>query len=508
LKSLLAGIDVGTTGIKVALYTADGRLVDRAYREYSLSFPQNGWVEIHPDIWWQELCDCMKEIRERGQADLKEVAGIGITCTNSLVLLDAGKHILMPAIMQLDQRSVSQAEAIKDQYSEEWVFQKTGNRVSSGAFWGPALQWTRENRPALYKEARFFLAPTSFIVLRLTGIYSIDHSRASTSMLYNIHEKDWDAELCKVFGLAADILPPIYKSHEIVGVVDEKGESATGFLAGTPVIAGAMDTVGALVGMGAGADNGALIMGSVGRLCIESDQLDIRFMNTVNYDASRNLIVTPVNCAGVSYKWARNLFFSDDQGQTNTYEKMNQMASAVAPGSEGLLYLPYLTGERSPIWDPHATGSFVGMTLKHGREHFIRAVLEGVGLALAHNYEILRSELNIDPPYVVAGGGGAYSRVWMQIISDMLGKRIHIPEELETETMGAAILTGLGLGVFSGLSDVCGSWVRISDSVVPRMDVHAVYRELLSQFKEISIRNRDILKKIENTKKEATDPCN
>jgi xylulokinase len=494
LKNLLVGIDVGTTGLKVAFYTTDGQLVDRAYREYSLSFPQHGWVEIDPEVWWEQLCDCMKEIKARGKADPAQVAGIGITCTNSLVLLGADTNPLMPAIMQLDQRSVSQAEAIKNEYGEQWVFGKTGNRVSSGAFWGPALQWVRENQPALYKQARFLLVPTGYLVLRLTGVYSIDHSRATTTMLYNIHENSWDSELCAMFGLTADMLPPIYKSHEVAGVVNEQGESAAGFLAGTPVIAGAMDTVGALAGMGVGKENGALIMGSVGRLCIESDQLDIRFMNTVNCDALRKLIMTPVNCAGVSYKWAKNIFFCDYPDQSNIYETMNQVAEAAAPGADGLIYMPYLTGERSPIWDPNATGSFIGMTMNHGRQHFLRAVLEGVGFALAHNYQILVNELHIDPPFLIAGGGGAHSRLWMQIISDMLGKPICIPHALETETLGAAMLTGVGVGLFSGLSEVKGSWVSVSEQVTPSMDVNAVYQPLLEKFKRIYETNKDLLK--------------
>ncbi|GAB7056169.1 xylulokinase [Paenibacillus sp. YK5] len=496
MKNLLVGIDVGTTGLKVALYTLNGQLVARAYREYSLSFPQNGWAEIDPEIWWEQLGDCMKEIRSQNGVDLKAVAGIGITCSNSLVLLNADQQAVLPAIMQLDQRAVRQAEAMKSEYGQEWVFQKTGNRVSSGAFWGPSLQWVRENRPSLYRQAQFFLVPTGFLVLRLTGVYSIDHSRATTTMLYNIHEKNWDAELCHVFGLSPEALPPIYPSHEMVGTIHKEGERATGLPAGTPVIAGAMDTVGALAGMGTGPDTGALIMGSVGRLCIESNELDIRFMNTVNYDASSSLIMTPVNSAGVSYKWAKQLFFSEDQGPGNIYKKMDRMTQAIAPGAEGLIYMPYLAGERSPIWDPHATGSFMGFTMKHGKGHFLRAVLEGVGLALAQNHEILKAELNIDPPFLMAGGGGAGSQVWMQIISDMLGKPLYIPEKLETETMGAAMLTGVGVGLFSDLSQVNKDWVRVSETVMPRMDVNAQYRELLSRFKTISIQNRSLFQQL------------
>jgi xylulokinase len=335
LKDLLVGIDAGTTGLKVSFYTVSGELVDGAYREYSLSLPGEGRVEVDPEVWWGRLCDSLSEVFARGRASAGDVAGIGITCTNSLVLLDDDKRALMPAVMQLDQRASAQAETLRGRFGPEWMFARTGNRVASGAFWGPTLQWVRENHPSLYTRARFFLTPTSFLLLRLTGSYCIDHSRASSTMLYNIHRKGWDDELCEALSLSVNVLPTIYKPHEIVGRVSAEGERATGFLEGTPAIAGAMDTIGALVGLGFGSENGALVMGSVGRLCIETDDLDDRFMNTVNAQVSSSLSMTSVNSAGLSYKWLKNLLFRDHEAESNVYKAMDEMAEAIRPGSEG-----------------------------------------------------------------------------------------------------------------------------------------------------------------------------
>ncbi|MDK2920355.1 MAG: xylulokinase [Candidatus Petromonas sp.] len=496
MNKVLLGIDIGTTGLKTTCYLENGTLVDKAYREYQLSFPQEGFVEINPEIWWKSLCECIREIKSRGKVHVEDIIGIGITCTNSLILLDENTEPLLPAIMQFDQRAATQAESIKKEAGEKWFFDKTGNRVSAGAFWGPTLKWISENHLYIFRRVRYLLNPTSFLILKLTGVYCIDHSRASTTMLYNIHQKNWDAELCNFFKLPIDLLPPIYKSNQIVGYVSDTAELETGLKRGTPVVAGGMDTVGALIGLGVNSGNGALIMGSVGRFCMESDNLDIRFMNAVNFDGIHTLVISPVNSVGVSYKWIKNILFKDEPEKKDIFKIMDNMAETIKPGAEGLIYLPYLSGERSPIWDPYAKGSFIGLRINHTREHLIRAVLEGVGFALADNFEILKNELKINPHFLVASGGGAKSRVWMQIISDMLEKDIYIPVEHETETVGAAILAGLGTGVFSDLLSVQKKWIQITKIVTPQKETTAKYQEMLLIFREIYLKNKELFKKL------------
>lgn len=492
---LLAGIDVGTTGIKISFYTPMGKLVDKSYREYSLSLSRNGWVEINPEIWWEQLCSCLREVFARGKVTPNDVAGIGITCTNSLVLLNSDKKTLMPAIMQLDQRATRQAENLEKSLGQDYIFRKTGNRISSGAFWGPTLHWISENYPSIQEKVRFYLAPTSFIILRLTDVYCIDHSRASTTMLYNIHQKDWDDDLCRLFSLRKENLPSIAKSYEVVGNVNVDGAKATGLLEGTPVIAGGMDTLGAIVGLSPEPNNGSLIMGTVGRICVDSDLLDMRFMNTVNADASNYITITPVNNVGVSYKWLKQILFEEHELTRDIYKIMDNLAGKVKPGSDGLLFMPYLTGERSPLWDPHIRGNFINLGLEHQREHFIRAVLEGVGFALADNFNILNNELNITPSLFYAAGGGARSSIWMKIISSMLGKSIFIPEELETETRGAAILTSVGLKIFPDLVAAQKNWRQKFEEIESDWEIHTFYQSLLPVFKEFYLANRDLIQK-------------
>ena len=491
----LVGVDVGTTGLKVAFFRENGEVIDRAYREYRLSFPRSGWAEIAPEIWWESLCGCFGEIWRRGRAAAEDVAGLGITCTNALILLDKDGRPVAPAVMQLDQRAAACADRIRSDLGEERVFAKTGNRVSCGAFWGPTFQWFRENRPSVCRRARYLLCPTGYLVLKLTGVYSIDHSRAASTMFYHIHKKKWDPELCRYFGLPAGILPPIFKSCDVVGRVHSAGESATGLKAGTPVVAGAMDSIGALIGLGVGREKGALILGSVGRICMESEKLDMRFMNTVNFDASGTLLMTPVNSTGVSYRWIRDILFPGD-GRTDLFRAMDRMAEKVPVGSGGLLYLPYLSGERSPIWDPHARGGFLGLTVDHRREHLLRSVLEGVGFALAENFEILKNDLKVDPPFLVVGGGGAKSEVWVQIISNIFGKVFQIPAEKETETMGGAILAGLGTGAFPDLESIRDTWNRVVKVVTPQNGAVEKYQKLLAVFKKLYPENRFIFEKL------------
>jgi xylulokinase len=498
VKSILMGIDVGTTGLKIGCYSIGGQLVDRAYREYSLSFLRPGWVEMDPETWWDACCEALHEIFSRGRVHPLDVAGIGITCTNSLVLMDNDKRVVRPAIMQLDQRAAATAEKLKQELGEESVFQRTGNRISSGAFWGPALGWLKEHEPQVLKQSRYYLVPTSFLVLKLADVYCIDHSRATSTMLYDIHRKTWDRELCHAFSIPLDDLPPIFRSSDPVGSVSSKGALATGLMEGTPIIAGAMDTIGALVGLGSGSTSGALIMGTVGRICIETDHLDDRFMNTVNADATRKICMTPINSAGVSYKWLKNLIFEAEIQGKNLYEFMDQIAEGVKPGAEGVLFLPYLSGERSPIWDPHACGSFLGLKLHHTKAHLIRAVLEGVGFALAHNYEILNRDCGIDLQILCAGGGGAASCLWMQIVSDILGKPMCIPEELEAETKGAAFLVGLGNGLIRpDDATVIQEWAKFARRIQPDPQTHAFYQQILPIYKEFYDQNKSLFSRLQ-----------
>ncbi|MBP1934579.1 xylulokinase [Ammoniphilus resinae] len=492
MTKLLAGIDIGTTGLKVSFYTDHGELVDRTYREYALSMPFKGWVEFDPKLWWSHVCNGLQEVFSRGKVKAEEVKGIGITCTNSLIIMDAEQNILRPAIMQLDHRATAQVEQLTVEFGHEWIFEKTGNRIASGAFWGPTLLWLKQHEPHIFERIRYFLAPTSFLTFCLTGEYSIDHSRASSTMLYNIFDRRWDSELCQAFSLHPEELPPIYSSSEVIGFVHSEAAARTGLKPGTPVIAGAMDTIGAWVGLGVEASSGALIMGTVCRICVENDKLDLRFMNTVCDEASPPISMTPINSAGISMKWIKKLLFSDCPA-TGLYDEMDRMAESIHRGAEGLMYVPYLTGERSPIWDPHASGSFFGLELRHDKAHLIRAVLEGVGFALAQNDGILKEECGINPTYLYAGGGGARSRLWMQIISDILGKRLLIPAELETETKGAAMLAGWGIGLFPDLASLRKKWIKVERQVIPNPDAHSFYSHALPIFRAYYENNKELI---------------
>lgn len=504
LKDVLLGIDVGTTGIKVAVYTTQGQCIDRAYSEYTLTYSNDSWVEMDPEIWWEELCTCLTEIYDKGNVSPKDIIGVGITCTNALILLDSDKRLLMPAIMQLDQRGNKQAENIKIQLGHDIVFSKTGNRVASGAFWGPTLQWIRDYDPSLYAKAMYFLNPTSYLILRMTGAYCIDHCRATSTMLYNIHKKDWDHDLCQFFSIEPNKLPPIYKPYQVVGYINNEGQTATDLSKDTPVVAGGMDTIGALIGLGAGSDKGALIMGSVGRFCIESDYVDDRFMNTVNVEANQFLTMTPVNSTGVSYKWIKNVLFTDQENISNIYQVMDELAEEVSMGSDGLLYLPYLMGERSPLWDSLAKGSFMGLNITHQQKHFVRSVLEGVAFALTHNYYILKEELDINPDAILAGGGGARSNIWMQVISSMIDKTLLITKEPESETLGAAILAALGTGVYTEIKTAQDKWVTLSKSFEPDPVAHRFYHQILPIFKELYHVNRNYLTQLDQIQRNSS----
>lgn len=474
---MLAGIDVGSTGLKVALFSEQGQRLHYAYREYSLSFLGGGQVVIDPNCWWECLCSCLKELS--GQCDLRQVAGIAVSHANAIILADAQMQPISPAIMQLDKRGAAMVPVIERDIGSDEIFRITGNNNTDGFVWGPTLKWLAVNQPEDYKRVRYLFNPSSYLLMRLTGVYCMDHTRAATTMLYNPYKGEWDPDLCRYFGLTMEQMPPLHKSSDIVGTT--LADPATGLPAGIPVAAGAMDTMAAMVGLGSGRQENALIMGSVGRFVLAPRHLDRRFLNTVMPDRSASASMTPVNNAGIAVRWARDILFSNRPQGESCYDKLDHAAAAVSPGADGLLFMPYLTGASCPLWDSSVRGAFLHMEAYHKAGHLARAVLEGVGYTLADSFRILHDEVGISDSPIYCGGGGSRSRVWMEILCNIFGQELIIPENLETETIGCAILAGMGTGVLS--KNDLATWNRAVRKITPDPKVHRFYTEQLKKFR-------------------------
>ncbi|WP_075618860.1 xylulokinase [Paenisporosarcina indica] len=495
----LAGIDVGTTGTKVTIYDETGNIMDSGYSEYALSKPQQYWVELNPFVWWDAVCQSFRDIFRRGTVSSCDIKAIGVSSTNALVLLNESGHPVMPAIMQLDQRASSLVDDIKRDIGEDYVLEKTKNRIASGAFWGPTILWLKLNHENDLNRVSRFMTPHSFINFKLTNSYSIDHSRASTTMLYDVDSKSWDPKLCTYFGIEKNLLPPIQKPVDIIGSVTKDAAKLTGLEVGTPVIAGCMDSLAGHIGLGSTQSTASLILGSVGRICFNSLETDNRFMNVTNSVQSSMFSMTPTNSTGISYKWIKELLFDESTcKQSKIYQQMDDMASKSSIGARGLIYHPYISGERSPIWNPKATGSFFGMTTEHKKEDFIRAVLEGVGYSLAHNYKIMKEELGVEFQCLHASGGGAKSDIWLQTLSDILGVSIKVPHNSDSETLGVAILAGISIGLYADDADGINQIVSFKKLYKPNCKNHEIYQEYLNMYISIYEKNKNLYDVIRN----------
>lgn len=454
------------------MFSEAGERLQYAYREYSLEYRGNDQVVFNPEMWWSSFCSCIEEIGAK--CDLNALKGLGISHANSMILADAQVRPLFPAIMQLDKRGGSMVTVLAEELGNDWIFDITGNNNAAGFVWGPTLKWLLEYEGEAYRKVRYIFNPTSYLVMRLTGVYCMDHTRAATTMLYNIHQGQWDPTLCQYFHLTPEVLPRLCCSNEIIGDTTGSG----GLPAGIPVVAGAMDTMAAVVGLASERQESALIMGSVGRFVLATNRLDRRFLNTVLPDRGSYACMTPVNNAGIAVRWIRNLLFNSAQEHANDYDLLNKLAAQAATGSEGLVFFPYLNGASCPNWDSTLRGSFTNIEAYHEAKHFARAVFEGVGYTLAESLLIFQKGGELLPERIYCGGGGAKSTVWTQILCDIFGCPLVIPENLETETIGCAILAGQATGSLASFS----AWNRPAHMVYPDEERHAQYQERLQKF--------------------------
>ena len=464
----ILGMDIGTTGCKVNIYNEELKSLASSYRSYDIISTCLGWAEEDPNIWWECIKDAIKECLSKSNVLPKDIACAGVSCTNGIVAVGKNGDSIYNAIMQIDNRTVSQAERINEIVGPDVIFRITGNRIAQGTFSAPIILWLKENLPDIYDKSYKFLSPTGFIVQKLTGKYSFDYTRASTTLLFDINNKIWSSEICTLLDISMDKLPNTYPSEEIAGYVSNSVSRETGLSEGMPVIAGVMDSVAACIGLGTTSiSNPALIIGTVARLCIPHymPDFDNRFLNSVFIDKVPFLSMTPVNAGGLSIRWfIKNFLEEEKKGllklEKDYYEYFEEKSSEIPPGSNSLIYLPYLVGERSPIWDSNARGVFFGANLKHTKYDFYRSILEGVAFAIKHNLETYTSKYKPDIKTITISGGGAKSKLWSKIFADILGIPIIVPNEVETETKGSAILAGYGTGLFDSL-----------DRILPKKDV-------------------------------------
>lgn len=486
------GIDVGTGGTRALLVDENGKVrhaFTAPHEDMRMERPL--WAEQRPENWWSAAQSAIRGVLAAGGISGSAVRGIGLSGQmHGLVLLDSGDHVIRPALIWCDQRSQPQVDAINASVGKEFVLACIANPVLTG-FTLPKLLWVRDNEPELFARVRKVLLPKDYLRFQLTGEYASDVSDASGTALFDVVRRRWSIEFAGRLDLDAAILPVVHESHEISGKVSPHAAESTGLAAGTPVVAGAGDQAASAVG------NGIVEPGLVSCTVGTSG---VVFAHTTSpaYDPAGRVhtfchavsgawhVMGVTQGAGLSLQWFRaNLAPGTD------YDALTAEAAGAPAGSQGLYWLPYLMGERTPHLDASARGGWIGLTASHKRADLIRAILEGVAYSQKDCLDII-GQMGVTVSSVRLSGGGARSAFWRQMFADVFGKPVAILETEEGSAYGAALLSMVGTGQFASVLDVCRKAIRETASLEPRSveagfyaQGHKIYQALYPALKVV-----------------------
>ncbi len=493
------GLDVGTTGAKVLLVDEQGRVAATASGEYALATPRPLWSEQNPEDWWAASSAAFKAALARAGVKANEIAAIGLTGQmHGLVLLDAGKSLLRPCILWNDQRTGAECEEITNLIGASRLVQLTANPVLPG-FTAPKLLWVKKHEPEIYSRIAHVLLPKDYVRFRLTGELASDVSDASGTSLFDVGRRRWSEEMLTALGVERSWMPSVHESIETTGTISRRGGEESGLAEGTPVVAGAGDQ--AAGGVGCGVVKRGVIsvtVGTSGVVFAHTDEVKVEAEGRLHafchaVPGAWHLMGVTL-AAGGSLRWFRDTLGPREseiaaRRGVDPYEVLMEEAAAAPPGSAGLLFLPYLSGERTPYADPHARGAFIGLTMRHARPHMIRSVIEGVAYSLRDCLELMRP-LGVRVDEVRAAGGGARSELWRAIIADVCNVELVTVTSTEGAPYGAALLAGVGCGLFGSVADACRRGISVVSRISPRAAArdaydqsYGLYRSLYAQLK-------------------------
>jgi xylulokinase len=491
MKEYILAHDLGTSGNKATLFNRAGALISSAFAGYPTEYPRPGWAEQDPRAWWRAVSETTHQLLTQSKISPADIAVVSFTGQMQGCLpVDAVGEPLHPCIIWSDQRSVAQAHRLVERLGEERVYRITGHRISP-TYSASKIMWLRDNKPELFARTEKVLHVKDYIAYRMTGVFATDRSDASGMNLYDLEQGAWSDEILSAIDLDPRLLPEIHNSVDVVGQVTPDAASELGLAGGTPVVIGGGD--GASAAVGAGAVKPGLAynnLGSSAWISFASPRPLFdparRIFNFAHMVPGLYAPCGTMQSAGAAYQWLRRQVCQvegreADEAGLDVYHLMNQRAAESEPGSHGLLFLPYLQGERSPYWNPHARGGWIGLQITHTRADLIRAVLEGISLNLRAILDaFLENGARIDEVLLI--GGGAKGELWRQILADVYGRPVLRPRLLDEATsLGAAIAGGVGVGLFPDFS-VADRFVEIVDRQLPQAEAQAVYERLYPVF--------------------------
>lgn len=509
MTPLFLGIDIGTSGCKALLLDRTGVVRGVATSEYPLSTPRPLWSEQDPRDWWRGACIAIRDAMAQAapHASPGDIACVGLTGQmHGLVLLDAKGEVLRPAMLWNDQRTSAECEEIHQHVGRERVIAITG-KPALPSFTAPKILWVKKHEPEVFERAAHMLLPKDYVRYRMTGTFAIDVADGSGTGLLDVTKRAWSGEMIDALELprAAGWLPEVFESPAICARISADGAAATGLRAGTPVVAGAGDQAAEAVGLGAIHDGEVSVaIGTSGVVFVSFDSPRIDREGRLHaYCHARPggwHMMGVMLSAGGSLRWYRDTLGETEKAEAtrrgvDAYEVIASQAARAPVGCEGLYFLPYLTGERTPHADPYARGAFVGLTLRHGKAHMARAVFEGVTFGLLDCLNLVR-DLGIRVDAVRLSGGGARSGFWRQMLADVFNAQVATVNATQGAAMGAAILAAVGANAFPGVDAACTHMIRETSRTAPGPDApryppHAeryrsLYRSLKDEFRAMS----------------------
>ena len=477
------GIDSSTTATKALLIDETGAVLGVAATEYGYATPQPLWSEQDPELWWDGTVGSIRAVLAQTGIDPADVAGIGLTGQmHGLVLLDEHGEVLRPAILWNDQRTGAQCDEIRRRVGRDRFIAVTGNDALTG-FTAPKILWVAQNEPEIYARARQVLLPKDYVRYRLTGDYATDRAGGAGTVLFNLAARDWSADIAAALDIPLDWLPPTYEGPAVTGVISAAAAEATGLRAGTPVVGGGGDQAAGAVGVGAVKEGiVSLVLGTSGVVFATVDQPFIepngRLHSFCHSVPQRWHLMGVMLSAAGSLRWYR-----DTVAPAMSFDDLLAPAADVPPGCDGLVFLPYLTGERTPHPDPLARGAFVGLTVRHALPHMSRAVLEGVAFGLRDSFELMQEAGLSSIKQVRVSGGGARSPLWRQILADVLDSELVTVNTTEGAAYGAALLAGVGAGAWPDVDTACDAAITVTGSTLPQTETVATYQRVYDVYR-------------------------
>ncbi len=497
----LIGLDLGTTRVKALLVSTDGEIIATADETYPLDRPVDKAAEQDPEQWWENGGKVIKAVLESSGVERGKVRGLGLAGQmHTAVFLDKSFRPVRPAITWADNRSADQAKRIERELGKDTLLDITYNRSLPG-FTAPKILWLKENEPDVFSRVERVVLPKDYLRYRLTGELKSEKAGASATLLFDLEAEQWSEQILKLVGLSTDSVPPLIESTAIAGNITKEAAETTGLVEGTPVIAGAGDQQAGALGIGA-VEPGTVVstIGTGGQLfttakkLVEPEEGRVHVFRQCLPDSWH--VMGAMQAAGLALRWFRESIMEYSGNTKVTYEYLSELASRAPAGSGDLMFLPYLTGERSPHLDPDARGCFVGLSLNHELPHLVRSIMEGVTFGMRDSMEILQ-EMGLPIDEIRCAGGGASSSVWRRIQADVYERSVARTNIEESAALGAALLAGIGTNIFPpDPVESTDLFLEVTEGVEPDSEIaetynrlhrryQAIYRALKPEFKKL-----------------------